>query len=608
MIQLLLELFTTKEKATAMLTSPIIEFIFMALFVLFVVTLIVHFTLFMKIKNIRNYIKSTERLDMEPLRTIKQQFDQRQTEEAVKVETFVQEKISSWHLLHIPVVSLIKLVHMTISVFILLGVLGTFIGLTISLGSIQTSGDQLVENIAGVLSGIDVAFYTSIIGMGFSLIMTVVVRIFNTEYLLTDFMLTLESQLEGQEQHGMPQMIHVSERIHQAIVDLQATNETSLNSIVDSFAGFKDYTSGLQQSAKDLAVFNDGLSENLTEFQTLFHEMKEVTDGFSAGTTTLNNHFTTLFTYFQKMDQRNERITKVFEQTYESIQKLQTSQLESFATFETSVDEWKDFTSNILAEQKMIHNELATMTKQFDQFVTTLGTHERKLAETFGQNLQTKLTELTKQMEESGRHFAIIGQNIQTLPQALEVMNNMQEEHKHLLQDRFRELQAFNEKFSDHIQQHATDSTHFDKQVREAGVSFGQMTTQNQQLIQEINRSIEQVKQIFTERDQQLDTNVAMVKDTLTNYVNSLEGTLGQKLDNVIRHLDNQMYQANDKMTREWSDMRRIADEVNQNNARTNEQLLQELTREIQTMNRQLQLLSNERTDSRTIGTNRHEF
>src|SRR5690625_2808831 len=125
MIQAILELFTTEQKAEAMLASPIIEFIFMALFILFIITLIAHFTLFFKIKNIRNYVKDTHRLDIEPLQTSKQDFDQRQTEESMKVETFVQDKISSWRLLHIPIVSLIKLVQMTISVFILLGVLGT---------------------------------------------------------------------------------------------------------------------------------------------------------------------------------------------------------------------------------------------------------------------------------------------------------------------------------------------------------------------------------------------------------------------------------------------------------------------------------------------------
>lgn len=42
MIQAILELFTTVEKAEAMLANPIIELIFMALFIIFILTLGIH--------------------------------------------------------------------------------------------------------------------------------------------------------------------------------------------------------------------------------------------------------------------------------------------------------------------------------------------------------------------------------------------------------------------------------------------------------------------------------------------------------------------------------------------------------------------------------------
>lgn len=607
MIQAILELFTTEQKAEAMLASPIIEFIFMALFVLFIITLIAHFTLFFKIKNIRNYVKDTHRLDIEPLQTFKQDFDQRQTEESMKVETFVQEKISSWRLLHIPIVSLIKLVQMTISVFILLGVLGTFIGLTISLGSIQISGDQLVENISGVLSGIDVAFYTSIVGMGFSLIMTMLVRVFNTEYLLTDLMLKLESHLEGHEQHGMNRMIDVSELIHQAVVHLQETNEQSLQGIVQAFDGFKDYTAGLQQSAKDLAAFNDGLSENLTAFQTLFQEMKIVTDGFEAGTTQLNKNFDTLFSHFQKADRKNERMVSVFEHTYENIQNVQEAQINSFTEFDASVFELKDFTSSLLNEQKEVQQALDTITKRTSNLVDMMGEHDTKLSDIFGNDLHTKLTSMTAYIGELAKNFDKVGTAIVTLPQALEVINETQAEHKHLLKDRFRELQAFNETFNEHIKNHASESNAFDKHIRDASTSYEQMTEKNLQLITEMNRTIGQVNQTFTQRDHQLESNITMLKDTLANYVSSLEGTLGQKLDIVIRNIENNMYQKHDGMNREFTEMRRISEEINQNHARVIQQLLQDLTREIQTMNRQLMVLGQSQVDHRPTGLDQHE-
>src|SRR5690625_3268904 len=239
MVQATLDIFTSEEKATAMLANPIIEFIFMVLMITFVITLFVHVALFVRLRKTRNYLKETNRMDIEPLQSIQKQFDKLEHREGTYVETFVQERFSSWRVFHIPVINLIKLIQMTVSVFILLGVLGTFIGLTISLGSINAGGDQLVENVAGVLSGIDIAFYTSIVGMGFSLIMTVIVKAFNTEYMLTDLMLLTESNLEGHEQQGMNRIIEGSEAINQSILSLQETNQDSLQSIEESFTGFK---------------------------------------------------------------------------------------------------------------------------------------------------------------------------------------------------------------------------------------------------------------------------------------------------------------------------------------------------------------------------------
>src|SRR5690625_4317701 len=383
MIQAFLEIFTTEQKAEAMLANPVIEFIFMALLFTFMITVIVHFVLFVKLRSIRNYLQETKRMDIEPIKSFKQQFDEQQTSRSVHVETFVQEKFSSWRLFNIPVVNLIKMVQSTISIFILIGVLGTFIGLTISLGSINSAGDQLVENVASVLSGIDVAFYTSIVGMGSSLLITVILKVFNTEYMLTDLMLMTESHLAEHEQHGMGRLINVSESINKSIDNLQVTHEQSLQGIINAFAGFKDYTEGLQQSAKDLALFNTGLSENLMDFKVLFDEMKSITDGFSEGTTTLNNNFDSLFTYFNQVDQRNERMAGAFEQTNEQIQATSQAQINTLSQFEDVTDDLKEFIASIVEEQSIIHKNMDKVTSEIVNLVETMGSHNQEFKQIF---------------------------------------------------------------------------------------------------------------------------------------------------------------------------------------------------------------------------------
>src|SRR5690625_918988 len=267
MLEIFLNFFTTEEKVQAMLAYPIIRLIFLTLIIGFLITVVIHLALYFRLKRLNHYIKSTNRLDLDPVKTMAHKYNNHEKEH-IPLETFIQEQFSKWKFFHIPVVGLIKMIRATISIFILLGVLGTFIGLTISLGAVQTEGDELIEHVVQVLSGIDVAFYTSIIGMSASLILTLLTRIFNTEYMLTDLMLTVESAFATEKKQGLSQLIHVTESVKQSIDHLHETNEQSLQEVVSSFTGFKDYTTGLQQAAKDLAIFNEGLTENLKQFQT----------------------------------------------------------------------------------------------------------------------------------------------------------------------------------------------------------------------------------------------------------------------------------------------------------------------------------------------------
>src|SRR5699024_12885146 len=126
--------------------------IFIILFSLFIITCLTHMITFFKIKSIRNYVKQTKRLDINPLHSIKSEFESRQHTETITLETFIQEKFSDWRILQIPAVNIIKLVQMTNSVSILLEVLCTFIGMTISQSSISANNHQSIAHISAILS------------------------------------------------------------------------------------------------------------------------------------------------------------------------------------------------------------------------------------------------------------------------------------------------------------------------------------------------------------------------------------------------------------------------------------------------------------------------
>ncbi|MGM8213095.1 MotA/TolQ/ExbB proton channel family protein [Virgibacillus sp. W0430] len=588
MVEAVLGIFINREKVELILANPIIEFIFIILLFTFIATFLIHIALFNKLKNIRNYVRETNQMDMEPLNRFEKQFNDRQQTEAVKPETFVQEQFSSWRLFNIPVVSLIKTIQMTVSMFILIGVLGTFIGLTISLSSINTEGDQLVENVSAVLAGIDVAFYTSIAGMGLSLIMTVCLKIFNTEYLLTDIMLKAESILEGHEEGSMHRLIDVSETINESILRLQKTNEQSLQAIVNAFSGFQDYTSSLQQSAKDLAAFNDGLTDNLQQFQNLFHNMKQITDGFSDATTKLNTNFDTLFAYFKKADGRNERLSQTVEGMYERIKEASKAQKSIFEHFQASVDELKQYIHSIVEEQTDLQASFKSIIKQNSRLVDTMGQHNKEFKNVFGNNVSAQLAGIVSTLSKLSNDFDMLENAIGSLPEALETISHTQVEYKHLLIDRFEELKQFNRTFNNHLKSHADDSIRFDKQVQEASRTYEQIGLKNNELLHEINTVISKTAHISNEQERQIELKIAHLTDALTKHVAILGSTLEDKLDRVVRNMHETAEKTSDGLNRDFRELSRITGDIQKENFRFIQQILQELSREIQQLNRQL--------------------
>lgn len=588
MVESILSLFINDQRAEILVSNPLIELIFMILFVTFIIAVLIHLILFNKFKNIRNYLKNTNKMDIEPLGTFKEEFDKRQQTESIKTETFVQEKFSGWRVFNVPVISLIKMIQMTVSIFILLGVLGTFIGLTISLGSIDSDGNQLIENVVGVLAGIDMAFYTSIAGMGLSLIMTILIKVLSAEYMLTDIMLKVESNLEGNEEGSISRLVQVSETINRSILGLQDTNQKSLGEIVKSFTGFQEYTTGLQKSAEDLAHFNDGLSVNLETFKDLFDSMSDVTAGFGDATENLNHNFDSLFSYFKKMDGRNEQLAKLFENTYEKIKKVAVTQMDTLNEFENAVSELKDFISSIMKGQDHIQDSFQNVIQKSNDMVDKMTHHNKEFKQVFGEDLSSQLSGIRSYIGELSKDFDQFGHSIVKLPQALEVINETQAEYRHLLSDRFEELKEFNRSFSNHLKVHTSDSALFERNMHEASKTYEQVGVKNNQLINDINETITEMGHAFNRRENQMEVSVGILKDTLTKYVASLEGSLGNRLDQVMQNIANSVDKTNQGIKMEFTELRRLSEEVQQNNAHYTQTVLRELTQEIQGLNRLL--------------------
>src|SRR5699024_1877268 len=137
-----------------------------------------------------------------------------------------------------------------------------------------------------------------------------------------------------------------------------------------------------------------------------------------------------LFTYFKQSDVRNERLIKTFEHISDHTTKVQNAQIQSFTTFDTSVDKLKDFTANILQEQYTIHDTFTNMAKEVQQSMAGLNEHEEKLVDCFGNDLQNNVTEWIQEIEKTRHTFLEIEEQITPLSKTLEIMNETHVENK----------------------------------------------------------------------------------------------------------------------------------------------------------------------------------
>src|SRR5699024_4345392 len=267
------------------------------------------------------------------------------------------------------------------------------------------------------------------------------------------------------------------------------------------------------------------------------------------------------------------------------IQRVSEAQIDSLHTFDGSVTELKAFTSSLLDGQEAAREALDNINRKTENFVATISAQTTTLKEIFGDDLTVKLNSISHYINDLKKGFDRVGDSIGSLPDALAVINQTQKEHAHLLGDRFRELKQFNESFGKHLKTHENHTLVFEKQLRDAAATFEMLATKNNHLIHEMNRSMTESKNIFANRDQQLITNVGTLQDTLTSHVTNVESTLGQKLDALVRNLDQTLYSVTDGMNRELAEIRRVSEEMSQHHARLMQQFVQEIGREIQTLN-----------------------
>ena len=494
-----------------------------------------------------------------------------------------------------------------------LGLLGTFIGITLNLNNISTTLNQadgtdintLINELQQPLQGMGIAFISSLVAVGCSAILTLTNISKNTTALKFQIFSTLEDYLDNVYLPEIPshsrldravdRMVSQQQdfltRFHQNVTEAV---EASLGKVANQIAaGNKEATDLARQVYQRFTETAGTLSHGATQFQYAVESLeKEVAKIQQAG-----DKLTEGATIFETAAEKIEKsqFAENLERLTASLATTQSAFAESTARLQTNVEELTN--SNLhaadLAEQlsSNLNTFTDSLTKSASQFESVANTIEESNFDftilEASENLQKIQTEFTQTitnlqqgingLESAIAHTENSTQQLNTVSEQLGQLNQQSQELAKLNQDKLNQIRQ-----SLYLLVKAVNDHHF---IEKTVSGLDSLKQQSQQIVK------------FNQKSEE---NAKSNQETLANLQYNL-----MKLLTIISDSKNQ-----DKITSEVVEIKNAATQLNiklaeiNKNAKTNESVKQETLSQMQTeifqivqkLNQNYQYLSENKT------------
>lgn len=219
-----------------------------------------------------------------------------------------------------------------------LGILGTFLGLSMGLGSFNGNDIYTIsDNVGPLLTGMKVAFHTSVYGIFFSLVFNFVYR-----SIMSDAYEKLENFLNAFHQFAMPPAATEDENIAAMLV-YQANMANSVKQIMELLKGnAMEQTAGVERI---VTQFTEQMTGTMgIEFRALGATLKNVTEAQTACAGNSKELVEATAALLQQNQTTQEKLEKLVEQQQDFSKKLEKQRLK----LESTCDELSDEISNQL--------------------------------------------------------------------------------------------------------------------------------------------------------------------------------------------------------------------------------------------------------------------
>ena len=389
-----------------------------------------------------------------------------------------------------------------------IGVLGTFVG--ISIGLWKFNPNDITSSVPLLLSGMKIAFATSIIGMAASIFMKYIALKNEDEENIDDIMELFNT------------MIAESRNVNNTLIENQKQTENVLNKVSEIWASHQENLTVVLKN--EIASLNNN---TISKQEELIGEFKKLGECF----TLLNSGVNNLLTWQENYKETIENTTKELEIVIQTIHNADES-IESISKNSSLIKENNENLSEVLKEINKTQNVIIDSNKSIIEISNTAKESIPQINEHFT-NIDNRTKESTAYLQ------TLISENLNNIKSYLEKIT------EDVLSKTTQSIYENNRQFKYEISEHISQCKMLIYSLKDLIPDINEHLLSTQK---RFNKTLihfnEEVQNSFKENTLEINKQVQLLKENTANINNTLDDTISEstkRLENITVATSNQI-------------------------------------------------------------------
>ena len=389
-----------------------------------------------------------------------------------------------------------------------IGVLGTFVG--ISIGLWKFNPNDITSSVPLLLSGMKIAFATSIIGMAASIFMKYIALKNEDEENIDDIMELFNT------------MIAESRNVNNTLIENQKQTENVLNKVSEIWASHQENLTVVLKN--EIASLNNNI---ISKQEELIGEFKKLGECF----TLLNSGVNNLLTWQENYKETIENTTKELETVIQTIHNADES-IESISKNSSLIKENNEKLSEVLKEINKTQNVIIESNKSIIEISNTAKESIPQINEHFT-NIDNRTKESTAYLQ------TLISENLNNIKSYLEKIT------EDVLSKTTQSIYENNRQFKYEISEHISQCKMLIYSLKDLIPDINEHLLSTQK---RFNKTLihfnEEVQNSFKENTYEINKQVQLLKENTANINNTLDDTISlstKRLENITVATSNQI-------------------------------------------------------------------